>query len=75
MFTFVAQLISNNGNINLKTEPEKSNPQKMWNKMIRAVFLGLDGQSEMGRGTKQGLNDEEQEEFGCSLQPRDQALK
>lgn len=43
--------------------------------MIRAVFLGIDGQTEKGRGTKEGPNDEEQAEFGCSPQPRDQALK
>lgn len=32
MFTFEAKLGLNNGNINLKTWPEKTNPQKMWNK-------------------------------------------
>lgn len=67
MFTFEAKLILNNGNINLKPRLKRSNPQKMWNKMIRAVSLGLDTQTEKGRGTEEGLNGEEQAEFGCCL--------
>lgn len=71
MFTFEAKLALNNGNIDLKTRPEKKITHKRSGtsnyKMIRAVFLGLDGQSEKGRGTKEGLNDEEQAEFGGCL--------